>query len=153
MDKISYLPAWECSPVWNLIRIWGTGLGGNDDVDLRCSVCYLIVLPFPFPRSCILVGDFFTCRARRGWLTSQLFVALSASASVQAHCFMYGVSYCCHPVSCLSDVSLLSKVNSQFLTAYRKLRTVYMPHASRVSVVFVRLSCWGVPGCSMYVQG
>ena len=88
----------------------GRAWGGYDEVNLRCSVCYLIVLPFPLPRSCILEGNFSTCRARRGWLTSPLFVALSASASVQAHYFLYGVSYCCHPVSCLSDVSLLSEV-------------------------------------------
>jgi len=29
----------------------------------------------------------------------------------------------------------------QFLTAYKELRTVYIPHASLVSVVFVKLSC------------
>ena len=44
-------------------------------------------------------------------MTCPLFIAQSASASVQAHHFMNGVPYRCHPVSGLSDVSLLYKID------------------------------------------
>ena len=58
-----------------------------------------------------LQGRFSRMWGRGGWLATPLFIAHSAAASMQAHHFMYGVSYRCHPVSCLSDVSLLYKID------------------------------------------
>ena len=44
-------------------------------------------------------------------------------------------------IQCLAMWVCCAKSISQFLTAYRELRIVYIPHASRVSVVFLKLFC------------
>ena len=93
----------------------GRAWGGNDEGNLRCSVFCIIIHPFPCTQSHVLEKGFPACGARGGWLTTPLFVAQSATASVQAHYFMYGVSYCCHPVSCLSDESVVLSQSSSFL--------------------------------------
>ena len=67
--------------------------------------------PFSFFPVLIFDEDFLASRAGRGWSISPLFVALSTPATMQAYCFMYGVSYCCHPVPSLPDVGLLYKVD------------------------------------------
>jgi len=88
-------------------RTWG----GCKEVDLRCSVCCVVVRPFFGTTSHVFKGGSPARGAEGGWLTTPLFIAQSTAASVQAHYFMYGVSYRCHPVSCLSDVSLLYKID------------------------------------------
>ena len=60
----------------------GRAWGGNDEGDLRCSVCYIVIRPFPRTQSHVFEEGFPACGAREGWLTTPLFVAQSATASV-----------------------------------------------------------------------